>query len=187
MLSAVFLDRDGVINVNRDDYVKSWREFRFLPGAPAAVARLSSAGVRVFVVTNQAVINRGLVSRPRIEALNARMLRELRKRGGVVEAVACCPHREDEGCACRKPRAGLIFNLARRYAIDLSASALIGDALTDIEAGQSAGCRTVLVLTGRGSSELQRAALMGKKGFLIARDLEAATELLLGSGVASAA
>jgi len=187
MLSAVFLDRDGVINENRDDYVKSWGEFRFLPGAPEAVARLSRAGLRIFVVTNQSVINRGLVSRSRIDALNARMVRELRRRGGSIEAVACCPHRPDEGCDCRKPRAGLFLELSRRYAIDLSAAAVVGDALSDIEAGKAAGCRTVLVLTGRGRHELQHAAAMGKDGYLIARDLAAAAELLLRSGMASAA
>ena len=187
MLSAVFLDRDGVINENRDDHVKSWREFHFLPGAPQAVARLTRAGVRVFVVTNQAVVNRGLVSRVRIDALNARMVRELRRRGGTIEAVAYCPHRPDEGCGCRKPRAGLLLDLARGHAIDLSAAAVVGDALSDIEAGQAAGCQTILVLTGRGGQELRRAAAIGKNGFLIARDLGAATELLLRWGMASAA
>jgi D-glycero-D-manno-heptose 1,7-bisphosphate phosphatase len=187
VLSAVFLDRDGVLNENRSEHVKTWREFRFLPGAPEAVARLSRAGIRVFVVTNQAVINRGLVSRKSIDSLNKRMLRELRRRGATVEALAYCPHRPDEGCACRKPRAGLLLELAERHVVDLSAAAMIGDALTDIEAGQTAGCRTVLVLTGRGREELQRAQALGKQGFLIAPDLAAATELLLRSETANAA
>ena len=183
MLSAVFLDRDGVINENRDDHVKSWREFRFLPGAPEALARLASAGVRVFVVTNQAIINRGVLSRAAVEALNERMMREVRSRGGLIEAVACCPHRPEEGCDCRKPGAGLLIDLAQRHGIELHNAVLVGDALSDIEAGQTAGCRTVLVLTGRGRRELQRAAAAGKNGFMVASDLRAATELLLLPGV----
>lgn len=186
MLSAVFLDRDGVINENRDDHVKCWGDFRFLPGAPEAVARLSRAGVRVFVVTNQAIINRGLVSRASVEALNHRMVREIRRRGGAVEAVACCPHRSEEQCGCRKPRPGLLLDLARRHVVDLSEAAVVGDALSDIEAGQAAGCRTVLVLTGRGRNELDRATAAGTNGFMVASDLGAATELLLrlSSGIA---
>jgi D-glycero-D-manno-heptose 1,7-bisphosphate phosphatase len=181
MLSAVFLDRDGVINENRVHHVTCWCEFRFLPGAPEAVARLCNAGVRVFVVTNQAIINRGLVSRELIDGLHSRMLGELRQRGANIEAVACCPHRPDEGCTCRKPRAGMLFDLARRHVVDLSTAAVVGDALSDVEAGQSAGCRTVLVLTGRGCQELQHAVARGKNGFLIARDLSAAAALLLRS------
>ena len=119
MFRAVFLDRDGVINENRDDHVKSWREFRFLPGAPEALARLASAGVRVFVVTNQAIINRGVLSRAAVEELNERMMREVRSRGGLIEAVACCPHRPEEGCDCRKPGAGLLIDLAQRHGIEL--------------------------------------------------------------------
>jgi D-glycero-D-manno-heptose 1,7-bisphosphate phosphatase len=179
MLSAVFLDRDGVINQNRDDHVKCWDEFHFLPGAADAVARLSRAGIRVFVVTNQAIINRGLVSPASVEALNDRMLLEIGRTGGSVEAIAYCPHRSEEQCDCRKPRPGLLFDLARRYQVDLTKAALVGDALSDIEAGQAAGCRTVLVLTGRGRDELDRAAAAGMGGFLVASDLGAATELLL--------
>src|SRR5262249_56778368 len=123
MLSAVFLDRDGVINENRDDHVKCWQEFRFLPGVLDAVAQLSHAGMRVFVITNQAVINLGHAERESIEAVNERMREEVRLHGGAIEAVAYCPHRPDEACACRKPRPGLVLDLAWRYAIDLSQSA----------------------------------------------------------------
>ena len=178
-MKAVFLDRDGVINENRPDHVKSWDEFHFLPGVREAVARLSAAGVRVFVITNQAVVNRGLATREAIEAVNARMVRELEACGGRIEEVAYCPHQPAEACACRKPRPGLILHLAAKYAIDLSEAVLIGDALTDIAAALAAGCEGILVLTGRGQQELARAAAAGQAGFMVADDLGAATELVL--------
>lgn len=178
-VTAIFLDRDGVINENRTDHVKSWAEFRFLPGAPEAVARLSRAGLRIFVVTNQAVVNRGLVSDGTVGAVNHRMVRELRRHGGRIEAVACCPHRPEERCTCRKPRPGLLLALALRYGVDLQAAAVVGDALTDIQAGQAAGCHTVLVLTGRGHHELQRAASSGANGFMVAPDLHGVADLFV--------
>lgn len=178
-LQAVFLDRDGVINENRTDHVKSWAEFRFLPGVPEAVARLTQGGVKVFVVSNQAMINRGLATRDGVESLHRQMIHEIERCGGRIEAVAFCPHRPEEECECRKPRTGLLLDLARDHALDLGRAAVVGDALTDVEAGLAAGCRVVLVLTGRGREQLARAADVGLSRFLVADDLSAATELLL--------
>jgi D-glycero-D-manno-heptose 1,7-bisphosphate phosphatase len=180
-MAAIFLDRDGVINENRADHVKSWSEFHFLPGVSEAIARLSRAGIKVFVITNQAVINRGMVPRDVVELINRRMIQELRRQGGRIEMVAHCPHRPEEQCQCRKPEPGLLLSLARDYGVDLEDSVLIGDALTDIDAGQAAGCRTVLVLTGRGREQLAIAAAEGKNGFAVAADLAAAVDLLLGA------
>lgn len=179
MVKAVFLDRDGVINQNRSDHVKHWSEFHFLPGALRAVARLSQAGVGVFIITNQAIINRGMVSRETVDWINRRMVEEIERLGGRVEAVAYCPHRPDEQCSCRKPQPGLLVDLARKFGLDLRESAVIGDALTDLEAGQAVGCKTVLVLTGRGAEQLRLAEAVGMTGFKVAADLEAATTLLL--------
>jgi D-glycero-D-manno-heptose 1,7-bisphosphate phosphatase len=178
-MKAVFLDRDGVINENRADHVKRWSEFRFLPGACEAIARLSRAGVQVFVITNQAIVNRGMVMRADVDALNERMVEEIQRRGGRIAAVVYCPHRPDEACQCRKPRPGLLLNLAQRYGVDLRQTVVIGDALTDVDAGQAAGCQTILVLTGRGREQLRVASSSGRNGFLVARDLAAATDLLL--------
>jgi D-glycero-D-manno-heptose 1,7-bisphosphate phosphatase len=178
-MKAVFLDRDGVINENRADHVKSWGEFRFLPGAPEAIARLSRAGVLVFVITNQAIVNRGLVSRATVDALNHRMVREIERHGGRIAAVAYCVHRPDEQCGCRKPQPGLLLNLAHRHRLNLDHGVVIGDALTDIEAGRSAGCQTILVLTGRGREQLAMAGAAGMNGFLVAHDLLAAVDLVL--------
>src|SRR3982074_3387834 len=125
---AVFLDRDGVINENRPDHVKSWEEFRFLPGALSALARLFGAGLRTFVISNQAVINQGIVPRARIDALNEQMIREVERFGGRFNEVAYCPHTASEGCECRKPKPGLLTSLAARHGVNLGKSVIIGDA-----------------------------------------------------------
>lgn len=176
---TVFLDRDGVINVNRSDHVKSWEEFEFLPGAVEAIVRLSHARVRVFVITNQAIINRGMVPHYVVEWINERMQRVIAQHGGHITAVAYCPHRPEERCRCRKPEPGLLFDLARSHMVELHSSVMIGDAVSDLEAGQAAGCSTILVLTGRGRDQLELAHAQGKNGFVVAEDLGAAAELML--------
>lgn len=176
---TVFLDRDGVINVNRPDHVKSWGEFEFIPGSPEAIARLSRAGYRVFVITNQAIVNRGIVSSDVVEGINERMVRELEQRGAQVDGVAYCPHRPDECCACRKPQPGLLVRLAESHGINLESSVLIGDALADIQAGRAAGCHTVLVLTGRGRAQLPLVLEHEAGPVTVTGDLQGAVELLL--------
>jgi len=179
-MQAVFLDRDGVINQNRADHVKCWAEFEFLPGAVEAVVRLSQSGIRVFVVTNQAIVNRGMVSRETVDNINRRMMREIAARGGRIEAVAYCPHRPEEKCYCRKPQPGLLLQLAGGHRVHLPQSVLIGDALSDLQAGVAVGCRTVLVLTGRGHDQLAQAQAARVDGLAVAPDLGAAVEMLLG-------
>jgi D-glycero-D-manno-heptose 1,7-bisphosphate phosphatase len=178
-VEAVILDRDGVINENRTDHVKTWDEFQFLPGAATAVADLCQAGLRVFVMTNQAIINRGIATRETVDDLNWRMVSEIRRCGGSIEAVACCPHRPDQGCQCRKPQPGLLIDLASRFGIDLTRSLVIGDALTDIEAGLAAGCSAILVLTGRGHEQLAGASASIRHRFGVAPDLCAIARWLL--------
>ncbi len=145
----IFLDRDGVINANRDDHVKSWHEFRFLPGALEGLRLLTEHGYRIFIVTNQAAINRGLIARATLEEIHQRMVRTAAAYGARIAGIRCCPHRPDEACACRKPQPGMLLDLAAAYSIDLGQTYLVGDAHSDIAAGQAAGCRTVLVLSGR--------------------------------------
>ena len=178
-MQAVFLDRDGVINENRPDHVKSWREFRFLPGVRGALARLARADLQVFIVSNQAAINRGLLTREAVDAINMRMKEEIERAGGRVDAIACCPHRPEEGCYCRKPQPGLLLSLAKVYGVELRRAAVIGDALTDIEAGLAAGCNAILVRTGRGNEQAAIAASARKSGFSLANDLSGAVDLLL--------
>jgi D-glycero-D-manno-heptose 1,7-bisphosphate phosphatase len=183
-IETVFLDRDGVINENRADYVKCWAEFSFLPDAAEAIARLSRSGKRVFVVTNQSVINRGVVSRDVVEAIHRQMVHEIERYGGQIEAVACCPHRPDEGCSCRKPKEGLLLNLAREHGLELRSTVVIGDALSDVEAAVAAGCRAILVRTGRGSNQPEPEL---SDGVTVASDLGDAVSLLLEPSPATAA
>lgn len=148
MTSAVFLDRDGVINHNRADYVKAWEEFVFLPGVVEAMRRLAETNLRIIVVTNQSAVNRGLVSLQVVQDICSRMVEEIRAKGGRIDSVLICPHRPDENCDCRKPLPGLLFQAASQFQLDLSQSYLIGDAMSDVAAGLAAGCRVAMVKTG---------------------------------------
>jgi histidinol-phosphate phosphatase family protein len=152
--AAVFLDRDGVINADRPDYVKDWSEFRFLKGVLQTLRELTRAGIRVIVISNQSVVGRGLISREKLEALHARMVRAIQRKGGAVTAIYYCPHHPNDRCACRKPRIGLLKRADRELNLDLKKGVFVGDSLRDIQAGRKAGCRTILVLTGQGEKTL---------------------------------
>jgi len=154
-MRAVFLDRDGVISENRSDHVKSWEEFHFLPGALDALARLHQAGFPLFIVTNQAIVNRGIIATQALEDMHARMLWHIVQHGGFIDDIHYCPHDYSENCGCRKPRPGMITALAAKWSIDLSQSYIIGDAWTDIAAGHAANCRTIMVRTGRGEEHIR--------------------------------
>lgn len=179
MQRAVFIDRDGVICRNRTDHVKSWEEFVFLPGAKEALARLSRSEFLIVVITNQAIINRGMVPVEVVEDIHRRMVREVEAVGGRIDRVLYCPHRPDENCGCRKPQPGMLLQAAREMGIDLAHSWLIGDALSDMVAARRAGCGRYLVLTGRGRQELVRCWRMGERGFRIALNLDLAVRSLL--------
>ncbi len=153
---AVFLDRDGVLNRNRNDHVKAWDEFHFIPGALSAMRLLATIGMPIVVVTNQAIINQGKVPRSTVEFIHARMTSRIQRTGGRVDRILYCPHTSEEHCGCRKPQPGLLMLAAHELNIDLARSVFVGDALTDIEAGQRAGCRTVLVRSGRGNDALSK-------------------------------
>ncbi|HEX2907701.1 MAG TPA: D-glycero-beta-D-manno-heptose 1,7-bisphosphate 7-phosphatase [Phototrophicaceae bacterium] len=147
---AIFLDRDGVINQNRIDHVKSWDEFEFVPGALESIRALTETGLPIFVVTNQAVINRGMVSIETLDGIHNRMQAEVRRAGGCITKVYHCPHDNHEACTCRKPEPGMLQHAAQEFNIDLRQSYMVGDAWTDVAAGVAVGARSILVLTGRG-------------------------------------
>ncbi len=178
-MKTVFVDRDGVINRNRGDHVKSWGEFVFLPHAADALAELTRHGLGIVVLTNQAAINRGITSRETIEEIHLRMVAALDAAGARVEGVFYCPHRPEEGCSCRKPQPGLLFQAAEKLGIDLSQSYLIGDALTDVLAAKRAGCRPILVMTGRGLSQFLSPRARGVAGYSVSRDLGHAVRRIL--------
>lgn len=143
---AVFLDRDGVINARLPgDYVRSWDQFRFLPGARAGLRLLREAGYLLLVITNQRGIARGLMSEADLAEVHRRMQEQLQRAGAGVDAVFHCPHEIVEGCGCRKPQPGMILQAFERFPVDPARSWVVGDSLSDLEAGQAAGVRGILV------------------------------------------
>jgi D-glycero-D-manno-heptose 1,7-bisphosphate phosphatase len=178
-MSLIFLDRDGVINHNRHDHVKSWQEFEFLPGSLEALALLHQKGYRVFVITNQAIVGKGLLQQAELNFIHARMLDEVAKTGGAIEAVFSCIHRPEDNCFCRKPQPGLIKLIEQQHQISAKNAWLVGDYTSDIEAGEQAGCRNVLVLSGRGEKAYQTFQAQGKSNFKVATDLLNAVNQIL--------
>ena len=178
--AAVFLDRDGVINENRPDYVKSLDEFVFLPNVFEPLQQLAQNGLFIVVVSNQSAINRGLVLPETVEAINRQMCEVEATNGGRIDAVLTCPHRPDEHCHCRKPAPGLLLQAAERFALKLPRCYLIGDAIGDIAAGLAVGCRSILVLTGKGREQLPRLAEEGYSGYHVAADLREAVSWIVG-------
>ncbi|WP_342588144.1 D-glycero-beta-D-manno-heptose 1,7-bisphosphate 7-phosphatase [Salinicola aestuarinus] len=152
MPGIVILDRDGVINRDSKDYIKSTAEWQPLPGAPEAIARLNRAGWRVAVATNQSGIGRGYYDHATLSAIHHRMNQRVVEAGGTICHIEYCPHRPDEGCGCRKPAPGMLFAIQRAAGLDdLQQSWMVGDSLRDIDAGARAGCQTALVRTGNGT------------------------------------
>lgn len=163
MFPAVFLDRDGVIIENRDAYVRTWADVAFIPGALAALAKFSLMPYKIIIVTNQSAVGRGIILRATADEINRRVVEEIEKFGGRVDGVFICPHAPQDNCNCRKPLPGLIFQAAEVHKIDLNHSVMVGDAISDLLAGQNAGIRrTYLVKTGRGAAQsvLADAALL---------------------------
>jgi D-glycero-D-manno-heptose 1,7-bisphosphate phosphatase len=160
-LISVFLDRDGVINVNRDDHVKSWDEFVFLPGALEGLGALAVLPVRVIIVTNQSVVGRGIITLAQLNDIHARMVQVIEDHGGRVDRIYVCPHAPCENCVCRKPKPGLLLQAASDCDLDLSRCFMIGDQEGDVEAARAAGCRAILVSTsGEGEATLPVACVV---------------------------
>jgi D-glycero-D-manno-heptose 1,7-bisphosphate phosphatase len=155
----IILDRDGVINEDSDVFVKSAAEWRPLAGAAEAVARLNHGGYRVVVATNQSGIGRGLFDTATLNLMHEKMHRLVALAGGRIDAVFFCPHKNDDRCECRKPRPGMLHEIARRFDRDLRGVPVVGDSLRDLEAGVAAGCEPMLVKTGKGLATLARGGL----------------------------
>ena len=148
---VVFLDRDGVINRDSPDYIKSWSEFEFLPGSLEALKALKTHGFVVILVTNQSVIQRKMVSQKGLEYIHEMMKKTVLSKGGEIKDIFFCPHIPEEKCDCRKPKPGLILNAGKTHRIDLKASIMVGDSAKDVECARNAGCGTaILVKTGNG-------------------------------------
>ncbi|MDM8528599.1 HAD family hydrolase [Anaerolineales bacterium HSG24] len=176
---AIFLDRDGVICENRADYVKSWAEFEFLPQAKDALVLLAELNLPIIVITNQSPIGRGILTPQDVEAIHDRMMSEITAHGGRIDRVIYCPSTPDEDLPCRKPKPGMLLDAAKEMELNLNESYMVGDAASDLLAGQRVGCRNFLVLTGRGHAQLSIAAQQVKGCFTVAPDLMTVTQEII--------
>ncbi|HEX4928058.1 MAG TPA: D-glycero-beta-D-manno-heptose 1,7-bisphosphate 7-phosphatase [Burkholderiales bacterium] len=149
-MKLVILDRDGTINQDSDDYIKSPAEWHPIKGSLEAIARLTQAGYRVVVATNQSGIARGLFTTHTLFAIHDTLQRALAQIGGRIDAFFFCPHAAESGCECRKPQPGMLLEVARRFNVSLKDTYMVGDSRKDLEAAAAAGARPVLVLTGKG-------------------------------------
>jgi len=183
LIPALFLDRDGVIIENRPDYIKNKDEIVPIPGALEAISHIRNYPAKIVIVTNQSAVGRGIISLDEARSINNHVLELIENAGGRIDGVFMCPHHPDEGCTCRKPAPGLLLLAAKALSLDLSASILIGDALSDIEAGMSVGiAKLILVRTGRGTAQ---ASLKGMRdlgeGVTICDTLADALDVFLAS------
>jgi D-glycero-D-manno-heptose 1,7-bisphosphate phosphatase len=178
-MALVILDRDGVINEDSDAYVKSPAEWHPVPGSLEAIARLNHAGFRVVVATNQSGIARGLFGMAELDAIHQKLHSALARLGGQLDGIYFCPHGPDDGCACRKPRPGLLREIAARQGIDLAGVPTIGDSLRDLEAAMAVGAMPMLVRTGKGRTAEEQ--LPSHWGVIVFDDLAQAAQALVAA------
>ncbi len=176
-MKLIILDRDGVINHDSDQFIKTPDEWKPIPGSLEAIARLCQADYRVVVATNQSGVGRGLFDMATLNAIHDRMHRAVMQAGGRIDAIFFCPHAADAGCNCRKPKSGMIEEIAERYNMDLKGVPAIGDSLRDLEATARLGAQPILVLTGKGTKTQAKGGL--PPGTLIYPDLAAAVATLV--------
>lgn len=177
----VILDRDGVVNEDSDEYVKSLAEWHPYPCAITAIARLSRAGWQVAIATNQSGIARGYYDLATLEAIHAELRRHVRDAGGKIAHIAYCPHEPDDHCECRKPLSGLLVQIREALGLEsLEGCWMVGDSLRDLQAGEGLGCRPVLVRTGKGQRTEARGE--GLEQAVIFEDLSSFVDWLLAGG-----
>lgn len=165
-MKLVILDRDGVINQDSDQFIKSPDEWKPIAGSLEAIARLNQYGWRVVVASNQSGIGRGLFGMDTLNAIHDKMVKSLAQVGGRLEAIFFCPHPADSTCDCRKPKPGMYREIGERFNVDLSTVPVVGDSLRDLEAAVAVGARPCLVLTGKGArTEAEHALPEGTQVF----------------------
>ena len=176
-IKLIVLDRDGVINHDSDQFIKSPEEWRPIPGSLEAIARLNHAGYRVAVATNQSGVSRGLFDMATLNTIHEKMHRALGLVGGRIDALFYCPHSADSQCECRKPKSGMLREIGARFGVDLANVPCIGDSLRDLAAAADVGGKPILVLTGKGEQTLRKGDLPADT--LIYPDLAFAASALL--------
>jgi D-glycero-D-manno-heptose 1,7-bisphosphate phosphatase len=178
-MKLVILDRDGVINQDSAHFIKNPNEWIALPGSLEAIALLNQSGYRVALATNQSGIARGLFDMATLNAIHDKMHRALALVGGRMDALFYCPHAADDHCACRKPKSGMIEDIARRFSVDLKDVYAVGDALRDLQAFANAGCKPILVKTGKGEETLENGDLPANT--LVFADLAEAVQHIINA------
>lgn len=178
MTRLVILDRDGVINHDSDEFIKSADEWRAIDGSIDAISRLNAADLTVAVASNQSGIGRGLLSEDDLAGIHDKMRNEVERRGGRIDRIVYCPHLPNAGCDCRKPGPGMLLELANYYGVSLDEVPFIGDSLRDLQAAESAGAMPILVLTGYGERARQEMVATGMTAPVF-DDLAAAVDDLL--------
>jgi D-glycero-D-manno-heptose 1,7-bisphosphate phosphatase len=176
-MHLIILDRDGVINEDSEEYIKSPNEWKPIRGSLEAIARLHHAGWRVVVATNQSGIARKLFDLDALARIHKAMHQRVVETGGLIDAVFFCPHGPDDNCNCRKPRPGMFHDISERLRIDLDGVPAVGDSLRDIQAAQIAGARPILVKTGKGFGTVSNPEL--HSGVPVYDDLYSAVDALL--------
>jgi len=178
-MKLAILDRDGVINYDSEHYIKSPAEWRPIPGSIEAIARLNQNGWRIAVATNQSGIARGLFDMATLNAINDKMMEMVFRQGGRIDALFFCPHAADEGCNCRKPRTGMLEEIAARFHTELKGVPVVGDSLKDLQSAETVGAQPILVLTGKGAKTQGDGGLPKKT--IVFDDLAAAARHLIGA------
>ena len=176
-MKLVILDRDGVINQDSDDFIKSPDEWIPIPGSLEAIARLNREGWRVVVATNQSGVGRGLFNMDMLNRIHDKMLQMVRSKGGEIDGIFFCPHAPEESCRCRKPRPGMLEEIARRFRIKLNGVPAIGDSERDLVAARGAMATPILVKTGKGRRTLKSSTEL--EGVPVYADLAAAVDAIL--------
>ena len=176
-MKVVILDRDGVINQDSANFIKNPNEWIALPGSLEAIALLNQSGFRVTIATNQSGIARGLFDMATLNAINDKMYRALAQMGGRIDALFYCPHSAEDNCTCRKPKTGMILDIGRRFSVDLNEVYGIGDSLRDLQAFSDAGCKPILVRSGKGEETLMQGHL--PKNTLVFADLNEAAQHII--------
>jgi D-glycero-D-manno-heptose 1,7-bisphosphate phosphatase len=180
MFPAIILDRDGVIIENRENYVRSWADVEIYPQALQALVDASHSAFKIVIITNQAGVGKGIIPLQTATEINQQLVQIIKKVGGRVDGLYMCPHTPQDQCECRKPRPGMILQAERELSLDLSRSWMIGDALSDLQAGRAAGVgQLALVRTGRGAHHAQLAENTSLGPFQLYADLNDAMQHLL--------
>ena len=182
-MKFIFIDRDGVINKDPEgwpphSYVTRWEDFHFLPGVLEALKRLTENDYKVVIISNQAGISKGIYTKEKLDEITKKIFKEIEKKGAKIHSIQYCIHKKEDNCDCRKPKASLFYKATQGLKGDFSKTYFIGDTKRDIEAGKEAGCRTILVLSGK-TKDIKETEGWNIKPDFIKKDLKEAVDIII--------